>query len=1207
MMRDTEKKRKQLLEEITALRSRLEQFEDAEGKWKRTEDALRQSERDKSLILGSLSELITYQDDSMKVVWANKAAGDSVGQSPEELVGRYCYEIWHGRKRPCLNCPVAKSIETGRPQEDEVTSPDGRVWYIRSCPVLNEQGDVIGIVEITTDITERKRSENLVVSTKARLEHLLSTSSAVIYSCETSGNYTATFISQNIEEVLGYEPEEFIKDANFWFDRIHPEDKPRVSAEVPIIFKKGRHAFEYRFKHRDGTYRWVRDEMKLVCDSSGNPMEIVGCWIDITARKHAEEALRERETLLQTVIDSTKDAMISIGEDGLITLFNPAAEEMFGRTSEEMIGEPVDCLMPKEYRRQHREYVESYFATGKPDEAIGKVMELPGLNRDGNVFPMAISLSPGMVNGKRFVIAVARDITERKQAEIALYKSEEKFRSLVANMPVAVWSSDTDGTNYYVSRSVEAIYGYTPEEVYKGGENLWFSRIHPDDVNKVKDAYKRLFSDDAPLEIEYRIKRKDGHWIWIADKAQARSIGNGNRYYVGVFSEVTERKEAGEKLQESEERFRHVFENTTIGIYRTTPNGRILMANPALVQMLGYESFDELAKRNLEEDGFEPGYPRSAFKQRIERDGQIIGMEFTWTRRDGTRIFIRENARRIADNEGNTLYYEGTIEDITERKQAEEQIRIRDKAIESSISAISIAEPGGKLIYVNPAFLKMWGYDDFREVVGKPVVQFWQFEDQAIVVKVLHAKGKWTGELSAKRKDGTKFDVQIMASIVKTHVEKPVYMMASFMDITERKKAARELEYRMNFEELITSISTNFINLPDEDVDNGINQALKTLGEFAGVDRSYIFQFFDGGKNTSNTHEWCAEGITPQSDNLQNLSVDSIPWWMDKLGKFENIHIPDVAKLPGRARNERGILQVQSIKSLIVIPMVYNRRLIGFTGFDSVRRKRAWSKEIITLLTIVSEIFSNTLMRKRVQQELNEYHEKMFRAEQLASLGTVSATIAHELNQPLTVIQLFLQQGLRAAKESRDVKVTETITDSLAEVSKAAAIVDRFRRFARKSSPRRDISEINPVEIANRIIIVLAESARRAKLNLSINVKSCPSHILGNVVEFERIFFVLVQNAIQAADGEAWRDLMITISSQNGRLQLTFADTCGGIEQENIDKIFEPFFTTKPADIGTGLGLCILERIVKRKGGSVRVESRAGHGTVFYISLPVRN
>jgi len=949
---DSEKNRKQLLDEMAALRGRLERLEAAEGKWKHTEEALRGSERDKSLILGSLSEMISYQDESLKVVWANKAAADSVGQSPEELVGRYCYEIWYGRKEPCLVCPVQKSMKTRKPEQGEATTPDGRIWHIKGCPVLNEQGEVTGAVEVTLEITERKGAERALRESEKRFRDITENAFAWIWEVDINGKYT--YASPVVEKILGYKPEEVLE--KHFYDLFHPEEREELKKAAFEVFagKQPFREFLNRNVDKNGKTIWLLTSGVPILDEKGNLLGYRGAGIDITDFKRTEEILQESENLLQTVINSTKDAMISIGEDGLVTLFNPAAEEMFGRTSAEMIGKSVDCLMPQEYRQQHHEYVKSYFATGKPDKAIGKVMELPGLRSDGKVFPMAISLSPGMVDGKQFAIAVARDITERKQAE--------------------------------------------------------------------------------------------------------------------------------------------------------------------------------------------------------------------------------------------------------------EQLRIRDKAIESSISAIAIAEPSGNLIYVNPAFLKMWGYDNFKEVVGKPVVQFWQFEDMAAeVVKVLHAKGKWTGELSARRKDGTKVDVQIMASIVKTPVEKPLYMMASFIDITERKKVALALERRREFERLITAISRQFINLLPEQIDEGVNQALKALGEFAEVDRSYIFQFFEEGRKASNTHEWCAEGITSQIDNLQNLPVDTMPWWMGKLAKFENIHIPDVEKLPASAKNEKKILQAQSIQSLIVIPMVYNRQLVGFVGFDSVLRKRTWSEEGIAMLTIISEIFTNTLMRRRIQQEMDSHYEKMRRAEQLASLGTISATIAHELSQPLTVIRLFLQQGLRALKDDNDVdKVAEVIDDCLGEVTKAAGTIDRFRRFARKASPVY-VTEIDLVEIAERIAGLLTEDARRKKLDLSVNVESRPPHIIGNSVELEQMFFVLIQNAIQAADGQIKRDMTITISTQPDQIQLTFADTCGGIKHENMDKIFEPFFTTKPPNIGTGLGLCILERIVKRHGGSVRVESREGQGAIFYIGLPIKN
>jgi len=129
-----------------------------------------------------------------------------------------------------------------------------------------------------------------------------------------------------------------------------------------------------------------------------------------------------------------------------------------------------------------------------------------------------------------------------------------------------------------------------------------------------------------------------------------------------------------EALEENAERFRSLYQNSTIGLYRTTPDGRILLANPTLVRMLGYDSFEELSQRNLEKDGFEPSYPRSKFIEKIEKDGEVYGLESAWKRRDGSIIYVRESARAIRDASGRTLFYDGTVEDITEKKLAEEKL-----------------------------------------------------------------------------------------------------------------------------------------------------------------------------------------------------------------------------------------------------------------------------------------------------------------------------------------------------------------------------------------------------------------------------------------------------------------------------------------------------------------------------------------------------
>ncbi len=157
-------------------------------------------------------------------------------------------------------------------------------------------------------------------------------------------------------------------------------------------------------------------------------------------------------------------------------------------------------------------------------------------------------------------------------------------------------------------------------------------------------------------------------------------IENSN---IELKKEIEERKRAEKALSESEEQFRGIYENATIGIYRTTPGGRILMANPALVCMLGYSSFEELKERDLNKKGYEPDFPRSEFQKRIEDKGTVIGLEAAWTKKDGTTIYIRESARAVRDGTGKVLYYEGTVEDITKHKKAERQIQkdLKEKTI----------------------------------------------------------------------------------------------------------------------------------------------------------------------------------------------------------------------------------------------------------------------------------------------------------------------------------------------------------------------------------------------------------------------------------------------------------------------------------------------------------------------------------------------
>jgi len=175
-------------------------------------------------------------------------------------------------------------------------------------------------------------------------------------------------------------------------------------------------------------------------------------------------------------------------------------------------------------------------------------------------------------------------------------------------------------------------------------------------------------------------------------------------------------------------------------------------------------------------------------------------------------------------------------------------------------------------------------------------------------------------------------------------------------DNSKTKRLLKELQWRVDFESLIAKISSMFIG--SFDFDNTVNKALAEIGIFTRADRAYLFLFNEDEKNMSNTHEWCAEGIKPERERLQNLPMDMFPWWMRKLRAGKTLNIEEVAKLPEEASAEKEILQAQNIKSLIVLPIFVGEKLMGFAGLDDVARDTPWQESDIKLLRIFSEILS---------------------------------------------------------------------------------------------------------------------------------------------------------------------------------------------------------------------------------------------------------
>lgn len=306
----------------------------------------------------------------------------------------------------------------------------------------------------------------------------------------------------------------------------------------------------------------------------------------------------------------------------------------------------------------------------------------------------------------------------------------------------------------------------------------------------------------------------------------------------------------------------------------------------------------------------------------------------------------------------------------------------RDAVVEAMVDGVVVVDRRGKVIDLNPGAHRLLGCDD--RVIGQPVesvIEAWPDlsssfdESSARRVEVsfgLGASERWCDAMVSplRRRD------------------RLVGWLLVLRDVTERRRADRALRARLEFEKLVADVSARFVGLGSGEVGEGVIQALKRVGELVGADRSYVFQLSPDGTAMSNSYEWCAEGISPQIDRLRSLPLEPFAWSLRRLNRFQPVQVPSVDALPPEAAFEQGILRSQGIKSILVVPLVDDKAIVGFLGFDAVREERVWEEATVALLRVVGQVFVDALRRERAEREREGYAQ----------------AISHDLRAPLTVV-----------------------------------------------------------------------------------------------------------------------------------------------------------------------------------------------------------
>ncbi len=594
----------------------------------------------------------------------------------------------------------------------------------------------------------------------------------------------------------------------------------------------------------------------------------------------------------------------------------------------------------------------------------------------------------------------------------------------------------------------------------------------------------------------------------------------------------------------------------------TDLDGQICYVNQAFLRNTGLAAEEVIGKSFPETGVVETEQFYTVHRQvmpQLLAEGAVREVQTLGLNPDGSRIAVLVDLVLLRDAAGEPSHVGAVVRQVTGLTEAEYALiqseRRYREIVETVADLIITFDLDGRLLSVNSAARTMLGLDP-DDVIGRHIADLVVAEHrEAVASQFGHVMGGHSvqSEMVLADYEGRPIHVEYRASPVMDN-GRIVGGRAIAWDITNRKHLERELK--------------------------ASEERYRTFVESAGETIATV----DGGGTFLYMNSTAARQLGGQPADF----VGKTMW---------EVFPPEVAEF--QMADIRNVIRTGEGHSTVSLSCVGGEMRWYNTTIQPLHDDGG---NVTGALIIARDIHD----LKKAQDELDAYRERMMRAEQLASLGTLSATLAHELTQPLTVIRLSIQNALNDLDGMRcPPRVVEDLKDGLGEVACVTAIAERFRDFARRSSEK-TVGRISIADAAGKVMSLLRQSARESNIVLETKGLDTLPPLCLPEKGMEQLIFAMAQNAIQAADGRK-RHQFTMVGHRNGDwIELQFCDDCIGIAPEHLGQVFEPFFTTKPVGQGTGLGLCIAQQIVSRARGRICVDSDRGRGTTFRVSLPIK-
>jgi two-component system, NtrC family, sensor kinase len=1012
--------------------------------------------------------------------------------------------------------------------------------------------------------------------------------------CGVDANGNATFCNEAMLRITGYAAEEIIgKNLHELMHHSQPDGSKYPESECPLY--KARMSRETVHGMRE--FLWRKDGTCIPVEYHAHtlprPAGLTACVItvqDTSERELAIAAMKTSEERFCQISRNIDQAFYLVDVTASRLVYASLAfETITGRSCEEVCQKPSpwrDYAVPEHRGRVVADYLR--LLAGEETRS-----EYPIRHRDGSVRWIKDHAKPILDadGGVRMFVGVAEDITAIHVARENLRQSEERFRRILASVAEVAWTSDENWRTIYISPKVEAVLGYLKQEICAAGVSFRPNLIHPEDFGRVTGSYRALFTNQRPFDEEYRIRRKDGTWIWIHDRAMGVHEEDGILYADGVFSDITRRKQAEAELQ-WKTAFLEAQANSTIdGVVVVDSRGKRLLHNQKFVEMfrlppeLMANNNHRATIRYMQELVKDPAafianinhlnrHPEQTSRDEIEmQDGMVVDAY----------------SAPVVDKDGKYYGRIWTFRDVTERRRAEHELRSSRQLLQSILDAIPQRvfwkDRNSDFLGCNRPFARDAGVNSPDEIVGKsdfdlswkPVAELYRADDQ-LVMRQKSPKLNFTEQQT--RPDGTVLWLQTNKLPLLDEDGSVTGVVGTYEDITERRRAERELWLTK------TSLENASAGVFWIDRQGRIVYANQTACRSLGYSREELLSL-----------------SIPEIDPLFPLDAFAKLWDECKKG--------GALMLESQHKSKQGrIFPVEITASYI--------------EFDGQEYSFAFVRDI---------------------SERRELETQLRRAHKLEGIGQLAAGIAHEINTPtqfvsdnLTFLRdswksiqklLDLYRGtignatgvlapgtvanLEAAERDLDLdfiidELPRAIEQSLDGAHRVAKIVRAMKEFSHPDSAEKTDTDLNR---SIESTITVARNEWKYVAEMTTEFDATLPRVLCYPGDINQVILNLIVNAAHAIKEKSsigQKGLITVVTRTREKFaEISVADTGTGIPEAIRSRIFDPFFTTKEVGQGTGQGLALAHTlIVKKHSGKIWFETEIGRGTTFFIHLPIK-